>query len=154
MAIIRWNPWSLPSLMDEDLNLPTIPGLSRLGQGLNLYETDESVVAEAALPGVPLDRIDVSIDEGVVRITGSTTSAEEKKEPRRYYMTSLASSYNYSFRLPEGIAADKEPEASFDNGVLKLTFTKMQKAPPKKIKISKKSQEETRIDLKEKSNGK
>jgi hypothetical protein len=54
----------------------------------------------------------------------------------------MATSYNYSFRLPEGVATDVEPQASLDNGVLTLRFPKVQKAPPKRIKVSKKSKRE------------
>jgi HSP20 family molecular chaperone IbpA len=135
MAIIRWNPWSLSSLIDDDFEVPTFPGVSRLGQGLNLYETEEEVVAEAILPGIPEDRIDVTIDDGVVRITGSSKEAQEEKTKRRYFMTSMASTYNYSFRLPEGVAGDKEPACEIQNGVLTMRFAKVQKAAPKKITV-------------------
>lgn len=142
MAIIRWNPWNLQSLMDDDWELPTIPGLSRLaGQGLNLYETEEAIVAQAALPGIPDDKIDISIDEGVVRITASMEDTKEDQDKRRYFMTSMSTSYNYSFRLPQGVIGDEEPQAEVKNGVLVLTFKKIEKAPPKKIRIASKATE-------------
>lgn len=135
MAIIRWNPWSLPSL-DEEWDLPSIPGLSRImGQGLNLYETEDSVVAELALPGIPEDKVDVSVDDGVVRVTAQSEEKKEEKGKRRYFMTSMASSYNYSFRLPQGVVESEEPEAELEDGVLTLRFTKVKKAPPKKVKV-------------------
>lgn len=139
MAIIRWNPWNIQSFFEDDWDLPTIPGLSRMiGQGLNLYETEDAIVAEAALPGIPEDKIDVSVDEGVVRITASAEEKKEEKEKRRYFMTSMTQSFNYSFRLPQGVVSDEEPKAELDNGVLTLTFKKVQKAEPKKIKVAKK----------------
>jgi HSP20 family molecular chaperone IbpA len=134
MAIIRWNPCTLSSLMDDDFELPTFPGASRVGQGLNLYETEGEVVAEAVLPGISDDRIDVTIDDGIVRITGSSKEQEEKSK-RRYFMTSMASTYNYSFRLPEGVAGDQEPACELENGVLTMRFAKVQKAAPKKITV-------------------
>lgn len=137
MAIIRWQPWSLSSLMDDDWELPTIPGLSRLGQGLNIYETEDSIVAQAALPGVAEGKIDVSIDNSVVRITGTREEKQEQTQGRKYYMTSMASAYNYSFKLPDGVVADQEPKASLEDGVLTLSFSKVQKQPPKKIKVVK-----------------
>ena len=54
-------------------------------------------------------------------------------------MTSMASSYNYSFRLPQGVVSDEEPKAELEDGVLKLTFKKVQKAEPKKIRVASKS---------------
>lgn len=140
MAIIRWNPWNLQSMLEDDWDLPTLPGLSRLaGQGLNIYETEDSIVAEAAVPGVPEDKIDISIDDHIVRITASTQEEKEDKNKRRYFMTSMAQSYNYSFRLPQGVISDEEPEADLEHGVLRLTFKKVQKAEPKKIKVSAKA---------------
>lgn len=139
MAIIRWNPWNLPS-MDDEWDLPAIPGLSRLmGQGLNLYETADSVVAQVAVPGVPENKIDVSVDNGVVRVTASNEETQEEKGKRRYFMSSLASSYNYTFRLPQGVVEDTEPQAELEDGVLNLTFPKVKKAPPKKIQVSKRA---------------
>jgi len=137
MAIIRWNPWNLQSFLEDDLDLPTIPGISRMmSQGLNMYETNDAIVAEAALPGVTDDKIDISIDEGVVRITASIEEKQEEKDKRRYFMSSMATAYNYSFRLPQGIVAEQEPKAELHNGILHLTFTKVQKAEPKKVKVT------------------
>jgi HSP20 family protein len=135
MALIRWNPWSLSSLLEEDLDLPTMPGLSRLGQGLNIYETEDSLIAEVALPGIQEDQIDVTIDDGVVRITASTTQKEEDKQNRRYFMNSISSSYNYSFRLPEGLVTSLEPKAELESGVLTLAFAKVEKKAPTKVKV-------------------
>lgn len=136
VAIIRWNPWSLSSFLDDEFSLPTIPGLSRLGQGLNIYETENTLVAQAALPGIPEDKIDISVEDGVVRISAGMEDKQEEKSQRRYFMTSMASSYNYSFRLPEGLVENKEPEADLEDGVLTLTFSKAKKAPPKKIQVT------------------
>lgn len=113
--------------------MPTLPGISRLGQGLNLYETEEAIVAEAAVPGISEDHIDVTIEDGVVRITGSVEEKESDK--KRHYMKSVASSYNYSFRLPEGSVKDSEPTCELENGILKITFEKPEKTPPKKIQV-------------------
>lgn len=135
MTLIRWNPWNLQSMLEDDWDMPTVPGLSKiLGQGMNIYESETEVVAEIALPGIPEDRIDVSIDNKVVRISAVSSQTEEDKSGRKYFMSSMAQSFNYSFRLPEGLDND-EPEASLQHGVLTLTFKKAAPVAPKKIKI-------------------
>lgn len=138
MALIRWNPWNLSSILEDDWDLPTIPGLSRLGQGLNLYETENELVAEAAVPGIKEDRIDVTYEDGVVRITGAAEEKQEEKDSRRYFMTSRASNFNYSFRVLEGLLANAEPKCELEDGVVTIRFPKTKKAPPKKITVSKK----------------
>lgn len=150
MAIIRWNPWSIDELMQGDWDVPTIPGLSRLaGQGLNLYETKDAIIAEAALPGVPEDKIDITYDDGVVRVVGSME--EENRDGRRNFMSTLSSSYNYSFRLPQGVVQETEPSCELSDGILTMTFPKVAKTPPKKLKVTKKSKE---AKGKENGNGK
>lgn len=148
MALIRWNPWNLSSFFDnEEWDFPTLsPSLSRItGQGLNIYETDDSLVAEVALPGIPEDKVDVSADKGVVRISASDEQKQEEKGNRKYFMSSMASSYNYAFRLPDGIAEDQEPEAVLENGVLKLRFNKPKVEAPKKIKVISKNSGQKQI---------
>ena len=137
MAIIRWNPWNLSSFLnDEEWDFPTIPAISRIaGQGLNIYETEETLVAEIALPGIHEDKIDISIDKGIVRISAADEQSQEEKSNRKYYMSSMSSSFNYSFRLPEGISDNQEPEAVLEKGVLKLSFQKPEVVAPKKIKV-------------------
>lgn len=137
MAIIRWNPWNISSFLnDEEWDLPTIPAISRIaGQGLNIYETEKSLVAEIALPGIHEDKIDISVNKGIVRISAADDQNQEEKSTRKYYMSSMSASFNYSFRLPEGISETQEPEAILEKGVLKLTFQKPEVVAPKKIKV-------------------
>ncbi len=138
MAIIRWNPFNLSSVLDDDFELPTLPGLSRFGQGLNLYETEQSLVAEASVPGITEEQIDVTVDNGVVHVTAHSEESEDKSK-RRYFMSSRSTSFNYTFRLPEGMVEEGEPQAELHNGVLTLTFVKVKKVPPKKVKVVAKS---------------
>lgn len=142
MAIIRWNPWNIDKFFEEDWDFPTLPGVSRvMGQGLNLYETEEAIVAEAAVPGISEDKIDVTFEDGVVRVTANIEEKQEEKNKRRYFMSSMTTSFNYSFRIPEGIVRDAEPQAELEDGVLRLTFRKVQKKEPKKIKVTKKAKQ-------------
>ena len=140
MAIIRWNPWNIDRMFDDDFEFPTIPGISKfMSQGLNLYETEDAIVAEAAVPGISEDKIDVTFEDGIVRVSASTSQSEEEKSKKRYFMSSMATSFNYSFRIPEGVVKDGKPSAEIDNGVLKLIFKKAEKKEPKKITVSKKA---------------
>lgn len=140
MSLMRLNPWNLDRILDDDFEFPTLPGISKLmSQGLNLYETEDSLVAEAHVPGISEDKLDITFENGVVRISGSAEQHDEESTKRRYFMTSMANTFNYSFRIPEGIVADQEPVAELENGVLKLVFKKAEKKEPRKIKISAKS---------------
>lgn len=39
-------------------------------EGLDVYETADEVVVKAAVPGVPADKIEVTFEDGVLRIRG------------------------------------------------------------------------------------
>lgn len=135
MSLIRWNPFNLQSVLEDDFDLPTMPLLSKLGQGLNIYETETSLVAEASIPGINEEQVDITVDSGVVHISATAQDTQEDKSARRYFMSSRATSFNYTFRLPEGVVEEGEPQAELHNGVLTLTFNKVKKAPPKKVKV-------------------
>lgn len=136
MPNIRWTPWNLERFFEEDWDLPTIPGISRLvGQGLNLYETEKELVAEVALPGVTEQSLDVTIDAGIVRVVGSRVLNDTTKQ--RTFMDTISSSYNYAFRLPQSVITDQEPDIELGDGILTLRFAKVEKVPPKKLTIKK-----------------
>lgn len=139
MAIIRWNPWNIDRLIDEEWDFPAIPGFARLvGQGLNIYETDSDVIIEAAMPGIPEDKIDVTVDDdGIVRVSGSKEESKEEKDKKKFFMSSMSESYNYSFRLPKNADLNTEPACELNNGILKMSFPKVEKQAPRKISIKK-----------------
>ncbi len=142
MAIIRWNPWNIDRVFDDDFDLPTIPGISRfMSQGLNLYETQDALIAETAVPGLTESDIDVTFENGIVRVSGNKEEKQEEKDKRRYFMSSMTTSFNYTFRIPEGVVKDSEPQAELEDGILKLSFKKIEKKEPEKIKVIKKTKQ-------------
>lgn len=132
---LRWIPTNFSDFLDEEFNIPTMPFLNRLSQGLNIYETNNDFVVQAAMPGIPEDNIDVAVnDNGVVTVSGNNQQQEQNQQQTKYYMTSLSSSYNYSFKLPQNVT-NQEPSCELDNGVLTLKFHKEQPTPPRRIKV-------------------
>jgi len=84
-------------------------------------ETDEGLSITAELPGVSEKDINVTLEKGILTISGEKKS-EETKEGETYYISERSyGSFSRSLRLPY------EPEeskisATFSNGVLKLTI--------------------------------
>lgn len=136
MSMIKWNPMSISSFFDEDFDFPSMSNRN-LSTGLNIYETDKEVVAEMAMPGVMEDKIDISVDGRVVNVSANVEEKKEEKDKKRYFVSSMTSRFNYSFRLPEGVATD-DPDASLSDGVLSVKFSKRIQNNPKKIVVSKK----------------
>jgi len=139
MAIIRWNPWGgfpkvdwrLPSLWEEEEEWPELT----VTEGLDVYETDNEVVVEAAVPGVPEDKIEVTFEDGVLRIRGKVEEEKEKKERKKVvYRSQRMTAFDYTTTLPRAIDAEKI-NASLSNGVLTVSAPIASSAKPKKIKV-------------------
>jgi HSP20 family protein len=78
---------AMERLFDERFSRPLWPwnGERDAAPALDLYTTEEAVVAKVALPGVKPETVDVSVTDGAVTIRGSWD--EEKRRPRRVIST-------------------------------------------------------------------
>jgi len=89
---------------------------------------------EVDLPGVEKENIEISVNEGILTISGERKL--QKKEEKENYtrIESFFGRFERSFKLPAD--ADSENiEAKYENGVLKLFIPRRQKAEGKKIEI-------------------
>ena len=103
---------------------------------MDIVEHEDSFVATADLPGLTKDDIDISLEDGVLTISGERkfeSSEEEGKVVRR--LERVYGSFSRAFTMPQGVDAEKV-DASFTNGVLTLTLPKSEGARSRKIAIS------------------
>jgi HSP20 family protein len=133
MAIVRWNR-SFPSIFEEDWFEPTwfsTPGES----GLDVYETEDSVVVEAQVPGIPEEDIDISVEGNVLTVEASSEETkEEKEEKKAIYRETRQRAFRYSVNLPRGVNSEKA-EASMDQGILKVEIPIAEEEKRKKIEV-------------------
>jgi HSP20 family protein len=102
---------------------------------LDVYETDDNLVVETALPGASPDDVDISIVGNTLTIKGETECEEETEEKGKYHCRERRyGAFQRSVGLPVKVEADKA-EAVFENGVLKLTLPKAETDKPKKITV-------------------
>ncbi len=102
------------------------------GFRVDVREDEKAYQLEAELPGVPKDKLNVSIDDGTLTISADLN--EEKKEEKGSYLYSERRSGHVErcFNL-EGID-EENIKADYHNGVLVLTLPKEQPAPKKEAK--------------------
>ena len=89
---------------------------------------------EVDLPGVKKEDIDISVNDGVLTISGERKL--EKKEEKDNYtrIESFFGRFERAFKLPND--ADLENiDAKYENGVLKIFIPKKEKAEGKKIEV-------------------
>jgi HSP20 family protein len=100
----------------------------------NFYEEGGLYKFEAEIPGVNKEDISVTIDKNILTVSGKKESEVEEKEANYYLKESSYGSFSRSLRLPSEVDEGKV-QASFKNGVLKLTLPQKKTTETKQIKI-------------------
>lgn len=101
--------------------------------GLTISEDKGHVFVEAHLPGLKPEHIEVTFEKGILWIRGEKKEEEEDKHKKYYKKASSA--FSYRLQVPGMIDEKKEPEATYKDGVMKVSFPKTQESQSKKIKI-------------------
>jgi len=95
--------------------------------GIDLAETDDDVIVTAELPGIDKDDVNVEMDENAVIISGERREEREDKKLNWYVREQSYGSFRREIPLPVAVEGDKA-QASFKNGVLKVTIPKKEEA--------------------------
>jgi len=101
---------------------------------LDVAETKNELVVKAEVPGMDPKNIDISISDGVLTIKGEKKEEKEEKEADYHLVERSYGAFTRSIRLPAEAQSGKI-NASYKNGVLKLTLPKSEEAKKKEIKI-------------------
>ena len=110
-------------------------GQSWNGPALNVYEEGDQLTVEAQLPGIKPDDLDINVEQGVLTISGQTATQEERKERNYFVREHRTGRFSRSLRLPATYNSDG-CSASFEDGMLRLTFPKSESAKPRRIQVS------------------
>lgn len=99
---------------------------------------DDAYRISVELPGVSEEDIHLSVEGGVVTVSGEKTETREEKGETWYFSERQYGSFKRSFRLPEDADADKA-EAHVKNGVLEVSVPRRKEnaAKSKRIKVKK-----------------
>ncbi len=124
-----WRPpfFSLPSVWEDIEEM--LPMASNTN-GLSVSEDEKNIYVSAAVPGVDPKDIDVSLEKGILWIKGETKEEEKKKK----YYRKATNSFFYRVTIPGEIDQNTEPEATYENGIMTVTFAKSA-IEPKKITV-------------------
>jgi HSP20 family protein len=101
---------------------------------IDLYETNDSYVVEAELPGLKQNEIDVNIEEDSLVIKGEKKREKELKEDNYHRAERFYGKFERRIALPSNIDKDKV-KASYKDGILKISIPKKEEAKPKQIKV-------------------
>jgi len=99
----------------------------------DIYETKDSIVVLAEMPGVSPEGVDISLERRVLTIRGRS-AADEHSGYQRVYNEYADGDYERVFTLSENIDRDRI-EATLKDGVLQLVLPKAEAAKARKIEL-------------------
>lgn len=103
---------------------------------VDVAESDKAYEITAELPGLDEKNIDIKVANGGLTIKGEKREETEEKKKDYYVSERRYGTFERYFTLPDSVDADKI-EATFKNGVLKVTLPKTEEAqkPAKTINV-------------------
>lgn len=125
-------------LLDQFFGPLAPPFGTMLGQhgagwpAVDVEEDDQSYCVCMEIPGVRREDLDIEIQNEVVTVRGEKRRSEKGSRPR--WSERSYGAFVRSFSLPPDADPD-ETSASFQDGVLTLTFPKREQARPRRIEI-------------------
>ncbi len=112
---------------DEDENVP--------GQlAVDVYETKQKLVVKARTAGVNKSDLDVSISDNQLTIRGTLSSGSEDGVENYFLQECYWGEFSRTIALPVPVK-EEEIEAVLKDGVLTISFTKVQQDTVKKIQV-------------------
>lgn len=105
---------------------------------VDMFETSDELVIKARIAGVSQnekdDLVEVSISEGILTISGELSSGEGSEVKQWHIQECYWGYFNRTVALPVAVKED-EAKAGLKDGILTITFPKVQQEQAKKIQI-------------------
>jgi len=145
MELVRWRPRRYVPAVSDDIdrafdrlmrNWVSPVSFSELdwNPSIDVSESDDEIVVKAEIPGVPVEDIDISVDDNNLVISGEKKQESEEQGKNYYRAERSYGSFRRSFALPSG--ADVESvKASSKDGVLSIVIPKSDERKSRKIEI-------------------
>jgi HSP20 family protein len=145
MNVIRYNPWGFVGRFNRDADRffahHLLPATAEEADAHNdwvpaidLKEEENRYLIRADVPGVDVEDLQVTMDQGVLTLQGSrdTRAAEQKDGLRR--AERVSGRFYRRFDLPE-TADSTDISADYRQGVLEISIPKQAEAQPQRIQI-------------------
>ena len=135
MYLQRWDPFReyrrfwrnySPRSRYEDAGDWAIP--------LDIVRDGDEVQVRASVPGVKPDDISVTIEDGVLTITGTTASESDHEEGSYLRRERRSGSFRRTLRLPDSVDAE-QAHSTYENGVVTVALPKAEDRKARKLTL-------------------
>lgn len=141
MAIIRYEPWSLLSQLQKELERShdTQSGEGSISTAewtpaVDIKEENDKFIVYADIPAVKPEDIEVHMEGGVLTVKGEKKSESKTEQEGYKRVERVHGSFYRRFSLPDSANSDAI-SAKCKNGVLEITIPKREAVQPKKIDV-------------------
>lgn len=102
---------------------------------INIGTTPRSVEIYAFAPGVDPGKVELTLDRGVLMMSGERPAAEHSNEERVAYVNErVTGSFRRAINLPDDIDPN-QVNAEYVDGLLHISISRREEAQPKRISI-------------------
>ena len=102
---------------------------------LDIAERTDAYLMTVELPGVKLDDLEITLEDGLLTIQGERQFTSESSEEQYHRVERRSGGFRRAITLPAHVTAD-EVEASIEDGVLRILVPKADEAKPKRIQVT------------------
>jgi len=137
MNVIRYEPWTLVDRLFNGHSAGFAAernAISAWAPRVDIKEEAERFLIRADVPGVDPRDIEVSVEDGVLSLSGERKSEEREESAGWTRVERHSGRFHRSFTLPETVDA-AGVTAKGEHGVLEISIPKVAKAAPKKIEV-------------------
>jgi HSP20 family protein len=127
---------AIDRLFDETTFRPvTWGGSPETRLPLDISSSEDAIAIEAALPGIRPEDVELTVHQDTLTISVKESEEEVVEEGTRVYREVRRSRGSRTLTLPSGLDVDAA-NATFENGMLRLTIPRAEQAKPRQISIS------------------
>jgi HSP20 family protein len=105
-----------------------------LRPAVDVSESESELTVVVELPGLTKDDVKITIEDGVLNVSGEKKFDEQKKDRTFHRIERFYGAFQRSMTLPRDVDANAA-DASFKDGVLTITLPKSESSKPKTLKI-------------------
>jgi HSP20 family protein len=108
---------------------------------LDISERKDAYLVTVELPGVKLDDLTITLEDGLLTIQGERQFAQDSSDQQFHRVERRYGAFRRSITLPAHVQADAV-QATVEDGVLQILVPKAEEAKPKRIQVRPGSQRE------------
>jgi len=118
----------------DDMVIGSRPVEGNFLPGVDVRETDKAYEIEVMLPGIKKEDINIDLDDRTLTIRGERKTSKEEDKVKYHLVETSYGTFSRSLTLPTNINRESI-QASYTDGVLRVTIDKIENAVTKQIQI-------------------